>query len=201
MNEYANTDLASACSAWQGGRNIGSTPLRGAARVLTGIPHYFQADFITRQETAARANTDILEKARILLDAVAAAEHRTADEWNTSVGLYPRGFAGRGLEPKPQDDQILEVLATGRIVMPLWGVSLSRYAAWWYGTAGKSPKPRFMFEIDGPFPAIPSWTLSGERADEEELICGGEYEIRDVVHDDGPLTTVIIRFLQPISIF
>ena len=168
--------------------------------MLTGIPHYFRADFITQQEAKARSNQEILDTARVLLDAVATAENRTADEWNASVGLYLRGFAGRGLEPKPQDDQILDVLATGGIVMPLWGVSLSLYAAWWYGTAGRSLKPRFMFEIDGPFPAIPSWILSGEKAEEEELICGGEYEIRDVVHDDGQLTTVIIRFSQPLSI-
>ena len=62
---------------------------------------------------------------------------RTADEWNAAVGLNLRGFAGRGLEPKsPFDDQILVALGTGRLAMPLWGVSLSRFAATWFGTVG-----------------------------------------------------------------
>lgn len=200
MTDNQPNELAAACRAWQGGRDIGSTPLRGAARVLTGVPHYFQADFITKQEDNARVNPDVMRAADVLLSAVADAPHRTGNEWNAVTGLHQRGFVGRGLEPKPEfDDQILEALATDRLVMPLWGVSLNWYAAWWFGTGGRFLKPRFLFEIEGPFPAVPAWMHSGEKADQEELICGGEYAVRGFVHHEGPLTTVTLAYTQPIT--
>ena len=201
MSHHDDTALAQACQAWQGGRNTGSTPLRGAARVLTGLPHYFQADFITKQEDDASANPKVRAYAATLLGAVASATPRTADEWNAHVGLYPRGFAGRGLEPKePYDEQILRALDSGTLVMPLWGVSLSWYAAWWFGTAGKHLKPRFMLTIDGDFPAVAAWKHSGIKAAEEELICAGKYDIVDVKHEGGPSTTVNLRYVAPVAI-
>ena len=194
--------LAQACRTWQSDRDGGSTPLRGAARVLTKVPHYFSADFISDQETKAVHNLQARRSAELLLAAVNESPLRTADEWNADVKLNPRGFAGRGLAPKaPYDDQILVALGTGRLAMPLLGVSLNRFAAWWFGTVGKHSRPRFMFEIVGAFRALPAWVVSGEKADEEELICGGEYGVLDI-HDEqnsyGTTTTVKLSYLQPI---
>src|SRR3954464_11795450 len=36
-----DADLRDACTLWQGGQNVGSSPVRGAARVLSGVRHYF----------------------------------------------------------------------------------------------------------------------------------------------------------------
>jgi hypothetical protein len=46
--------LTEACTLWQGGRDVGSSPVRGAARVLSGVRHYFHADFITAYNQQAR---------------------------------------------------------------------------------------------------------------------------------------------------
>src|SRR6478609_5911480 len=120
-----NEPLAGACRDWQGGRDLGSTPLRAAARVLTGRRHYFEAPFISEQEEKARSNPPALKAAAVLLEAVNHAPHRTAAEWNQELGLPVGPFAGRGLEPKPEfDGQIEYALTTGRVEMPLWGVSL-----------------------------------------------------------------------------
>ena len=118
---------------WQSGRD-GSSRLRGAARVVSGIPHYFQADFITAHEGAARADPAMLDRARTLLSAVGRSRPQTAAEWRGTA--LPEGIdvAGRGLKGKEQDLQILEVLRSGEITMPLWGVSLDRNVAQRYGT-------------------------------------------------------------------
>lgn len=92
-------DLAEACALWQGGQNGGSSPIRGAARVLTGIPHYFRAEFITGYETAARSQRETLDAGIALLRAVNAAPHLDADGWNVQVGRPLRTFAGRGSGP------------------------------------------------------------------------------------------------------
>ncbi|MGY1592269.1 hypothetical protein ACI79D_09870 [Geodermatophilus sp. SYSU D00708] len=164
-------DLAAACALWQGGQNVGSSPIRGAARVLTGVRHYFRAGFITGYEKEARASRELLEAGVRLLRAVNAAPHRDADGWNTEVGLPLRGFAGRGITSKPDEDpQIERQLRTGRIEMPLWGVSLNREVADSFGT-------RFLFELVGPFPAVPAWVVSGVKAEERELVTGGQYKV------------------------
>src|SRR4051812_11082569 len=46
--------LGHACRLWQGGQNVGSSPVRGAARVLSGVNHYFRADFIDDYNREAR---------------------------------------------------------------------------------------------------------------------------------------------------
>ena len=60
-----------------------------------------------------------------------------------------------------------------------------------------------MFEILGAFHAIPAWKHSGEKADEEELICGGEYQVEDLTYEAdeyGRTTTVKLSYLQPIPL-
>ncbi|WP_448638651.1 hypothetical protein [Geodermatophilus sp. URMC 63] len=64
---------------WQGGRDSGSSRLRGAARVLSGVRDYFSAPFIRAQEEAARASVGELQAAVTLLRAVNAADHLDAD--------------------------------------------------------------------------------------------------------------------------
>jgi hypothetical protein len=65
--------LAQACEAWQGGRNTGSSPIRAAARVLTGTQHYFKADFIDKFERDAKANPEVLDYVRTLLKELASS--------------------------------------------------------------------------------------------------------------------------------
>jgi hypothetical protein len=177
----AGSELAEACASWQGGRDIGSSLLRGAARVLTGIPHYFTADFITGYEEKARSTPAALDEAGVLLRALALAPHRTADEWCTDAGLPHTGFAGRGLEQNPtKDHQIAAALASGHITMPLWGLSLSPAVAVSFG----SNDLRWIFEIVGPFPAIAAWQHSGIKEDEQELICGGRYSVQSLANEN-----------------
>lgn len=171
-------DLADACALWQGGRDVGSSLVRGAARALTAIDRYFRADFIARQERAARAKPDALRGAVALLRGVNAAERRDANGWYEVAGLSGPGFIGRGIDSKPQDDQIVKQLEYGRLTMPLWGVSLSREVAEGFGT-------RFLFEIVGSFPAVPAWLASGIKDDEQELITGGKYRVQSMREDGG----------------
>lgn len=152
---------------------VGSSLLRGAARVLTGVPHYF-----SEYEENARANPDALSYGQSLLDALAASLPLDADAWSTCAGLAPRGFAGRGLKAKPTEaPQILATLKSGEITMPLWGLSLDRSVAQSYGS-------HFLFEVVGPFPAIASWTYSGIKPEEQELIAGGRYDVIDMTGDE-----------------
>ena len=181
-------DLAEACALWQGGQNGGSSPIRGAARVLTGIRHYFRAEFITGYETAARSQRETLDAGIALLRAVNAAPHLDADGWNVQVGLPLRTFAGRGIRSKPDEDpQIERQLRTGRIEMPLWGVSLSREVADSFGT-------RFLFELVGAFPAVPAWIASDLKAEEQELVTGGRYKVVSQ-EQRGETTHVRLRWI------
>jgi hypothetical protein len=180
-------DLADACALWQGGRDVGSSLVRGAARALTGIDHYFHADFITDQEQAARAKPDALRAAVALLRGVNAAERRDANGWSEAAGLTGPSFIGRGIASKQQDDQIVKQLARGRLTMPLWGVSLSRAVAEGFGT-------RFLFEIVGSFPAVPAWLASGIKGEEQELITGGQYRVLST-RDDGGTTHVRLQWI------
>ncbi|MGY1834348.1 HD domain-containing protein [Blastococcus sp. SYSU DS0510] len=150
-------DLAEACTLWQGGRDVGSSPVRAAARVLSGVDHYFRADFISDYNRQARTTPEALAAGVALLRAVNAAPHRDANGWSDAVGLPAGGFAGRGITSKPDEDPQIEWrLSTGRIEMPLWGVSLSPDVAAGFGT-------RFLFELVGDFPAVPAWVHSGDQ--------------------------------------
>ncbi len=187
--------LASACARWQGNRDSGSTLLRAGATVILGEQHYFRAAFITRSEQEAATDPDVLAEAAALLLAVDASPARTADDWCVESGLPKTAFAGRGLAAKPmQDQQILDQLDRGTIRMPLWGVSLDPVVARSYAGA----HPRWMFHIVGEFRAIPAWLHSGVKADEQELICGGEFQVLSMV-TEGSITTVRLQYLDRIG--
>lgn len=182
MDQRGSGDLAEACRVWQSGRDGGSSRLRGAARVLTGIDHYFQSAFISDHEREAQADPRTMAHGRTLLEAVAASTSRDADAWCAHTSLPPSGFAGRGLKPKPDDDQIVAALTTGEITMPLWGVSLNRAVAESFGT-------RFLLEIEGPFQGVAAWIESGVETEQKELITGGRYEVVTQRTDDGGIGT------------
>lgn len=180
-----DTELAQACMAWQENRSKGSTPIRAAARVLTGVPHYFRADFISAEEEAARGNPTTLRHARSLLHAVAAAEPQDVNQWRLATATSGTGAASRGLSAKPGDldDQIEHAVRnTGVLMMPLWGFSLSESVARSYGE-------RFLLRLHGRFSAVPAWEISGVKGHELELIGGGVYVVRDVSTEAG--TTVV----------
>lgn len=182
--------VADACAAWQGGRDGGSSPIRAAARVLTRTKHYFDAAFITDLERDAAKDAVTLSRARTLLDAVNSSDLRDAADWGRSTG-YATDWAGRGIRSGPQDDQILAVLKSGEITMPLWGLSLDRSVAASFGEG-------FLFELHGPFPAVPAWSASGIKEEERELITGGRYAVTSP--NAGANGTVIgLRYLDPIS--
>lgn len=188
----ALSTLVEACTRWQTGRDGGSSLLRGAARVLRAVRHYFSASYITDYEDRAAADPIVMAEGAALLRAVENAEQLDADGWNDRTGLPARGFAGRGLAAKPAEDaQIAEALAGGTITMPLWGVSLNPEVAQSFGNGAL----RWLLEIVGPFPAVPTWTLSGIKADEQELICGGRFAV-DAVVDHGSHTQVRLRYLD-----
>jgi hypothetical protein len=171
--------LAEACTLWQGGRDVGSSPVRAAARVLSGVDHYFRAGFITDYDRQARTTPEVLAAGVALLRAVNEAPHRDADAWCAEVGLPRSGFAGRGIKSKPAEDpQIEKRLVTGQIEMPLWGVSLSPDVAAGFGT-------RFLFELVGDFPAVPAWAHSGIKDEEQELVTGGRYRVLSQEERDG----------------
>ncbi|MCF6508704.1 hypothetical protein E9549_15010 [Blastococcus sp. MG754426] len=171
--------LAEACRLWQGGKNVGSSPVRAAARVLSGVRHYFHAGFITDYDEQARTTPEVLAAGLALLRAVNDAPHRDANGWSTAVGVPAGTFAGRGIKSKPNEDpQIEKRLATGRINMPLWGVSLSPDVAAGFGT-------RFLFELVGDFPAVPAWQHSSIKDDEQELVTGGQYRVLSQEVRDG----------------
>jgi hypothetical protein len=193
-------DLSAACRFWQGGRNGGSTPVRAAARMLTGRKHYFEADFIAEVDRDVQRNEAALSAAGVLLGSLNKATHRTAAEWCSDTGLPPSSFAGRGLEPKGPfiDDQIKAALRSGFVDMPLWGVSLDREIALSYGSGKKHLPPAFMFEIAGAFPAVPAWSNSDHLPEEQELVCGGRYRVIDTVTDDNGTVTARFEYVQPI---
>lgn len=196
MEELGNASagLEEACARWQSGRDGGSSLLRGAARVLTGVPHYFQAGFIADYEEKARSDEQGTACAKTLLAAVAASEHRDPDGWAEVLEVPAGGFCGRGLSAKPdQDPQIERQLAAGWIDMPLWGVSLSRRVADSYGT-------RFLLQLVGPFPAVPSWRHSQIKSEELELITGGHYVVVDIERPVPSQARVLIRWDGPLPV-
>src|SRR4051794_20591197 len=178
------SQLSDACAMWQSGRDGGSSRLRGAARALTGIPHYFTADFIAAQESAARDDPRATEYARVLLSAVRDSDARTPAQWREACSLPDGHFAGRGLEPKPQDDQIEAVLDGGAITMPLWGVSLDAAVASGFGT-------RFLFLLERPFHGVAAWVHSGVEEDQREIITGGRYRVARLERGAGTTTATL----------
>jgi hypothetical protein len=189
-------DLGEACAVWQSERQ-GSSTLRGAARVLTGLEHYFSASYIRDYEEKARAEPWMLERAGRLMTAIANSNPRTADGWCADLGLPASGFAGRGLQSKSdedEDDQILERLEPGEIIsMPLWGISLDREIARKYA----SDAPRFRFELEGPFQGLAASRESGDKPEEREIITGGRYELASVREEDG-ITVASFRQLAQV---
>ena len=189
------SELAAACAMWQSGMEDGSSLIRGAARVLTGVPHYVTTDFITGYEDRARQDPAALAAAKTLLAGVAHARPQDADAWAAAGSLPPGGFAGRGLKPMPgKDEQIEQRLDSGEFPMPLWGLSLDRAVTAFYGT-------RFLLEVVGDFPAVPAWLASGIKDDEAELIAGGRYTVESIDRD-GDRTHARLRWtgaLEPIG--
>ncbi|MDZ8275722.1 hypothetical protein R2Q81_07130 [Microbacterium aquimaris] len=187
MDDRAPTadQLAAACAAWQGGRDVGSSPIRGGARILTRLPHYFTAEFITTYEQRALDEPSILDDARTLLSALEQSPKRAGDGWQISLDATSP-IAKRGIKSGAQDSQILDTLRTGRIAMPLWGVSLDPDVAASFGR-------RFTFVLEDEFPAIPAWVHSGAKAEEQELITGGVYEVTDM-SDIDETTEVRLRW-------
>lgn len=181
-------DLAQACEAWQGGRDIGSSPIRAAARVLTRTPHYFKAKFIDDYESAAAADSNVLGYAGTLLTQLASSPKHDASAWAAGLGI-PSNWVGRGIKSEAQDDQIVAALEEGELRMPLWGASLDKEVAERYGT-------RFIFELLGPFPAIPAWVVTGIKPEERELILGGRYSINKKVHEGPMCTRVSLTFMD-----
>ena len=177
-----------ACAVWQGGMEGGSSPIRAAARNLTGVSHYFKADFITRYEDEARASERTTGRARALLEALAASPLRSSAEWSQALGVGS-DWVGRGIKKGARDPQILESLATGELTMPLWGASFDPEVARSYGG-------RFTFVMTGPFPAVPAWLYSGIVAHELELICGGRYQIVEPLDLNAENIAVHLRFVE-----
>ncbi|MGM7698475.1 hypothetical protein [Microbacterium sp. A84] len=183
--------LREACVAWQDGRDGGSSPLRAAARVLTGTPHYFEADFISHYERVAAADPLTMSRARFLLSALAAFPRMTAAGWSESTG-FGSSWAGRGIKSGNQDGQISAALETGSLTMPLWGLSLDRDVALSFGR-------KFLFELIGPFPAFPAWIASGIKSEERELIAGGRYDVERIAEDPSGTTIVQLRFVETVT--
>jgi len=175
MSSANEATLADACTAWQGGQNIGSSPLRAGGRVLTGVPHYFSADYIDEYDRAAEGNEEVLQRSRTLLEAVWASPLRTVEEWRSHLGIDGAGAAARGINSKPVEDHQIEQLIErprATIIMPLWGFSLSESVAAGFGS-------RFMFRLHGAFPGVPVWAHSGIKPDELEVVGSGVYRVLD----------------------
>lgn len=171
-----DNDLGDACEVWQSGRDGGSTPLRAAARILSSIPHYFSAPFITALDDKARGDEVGLARAAVLMAAVSKSTRLTAEGWRQTLGVSGSGHASRGIAAKSDDplvDQQIEDLVTSpgaELVMPLWGFSLSEDIAVGYGS-------RFLFRLVGEFHAVPAWVHSGILPEEQELIGSGRYAV------------------------
>lgn len=175
--------LAEACEVWQSGRDGGSTPIRAAARILTGNPHYFSAPFIDELDRKAADDGASLDRARILMGAIRNAEPWDTDRWRASLNISGVGAASRGIAPKVGIDEQIEALVVGpdaRITMPLWGFSLSEDIALGFGS-------RFLFRLRGPFYAVAAWVHSGVQGAEQELIGSGVYRVVGTFRRDETL--------------
>ena len=181
--------LGAACAFWQAGRNGGSSLLRGAARVISGVPHYFCAPFIHKYEETARHTPEALFYGGVLLGELERAPSRTASEWAVETDVTDHAFAGRGLKSAEQDEKVEQRLDSRVIDMPLWGLSLDRAVSKSYGE-------RFLLEVIGPFPAIPAWRVSHVKEDEQELVTGGHYAVEKIERSEGT-THATLRWTSP----
>ena len=192
MSTDTNAALAEACAAWQQHRDA-SSRIRAAARVITGVPHYFQADFITELEGQARADHATLLHASTLMTTLAKATPRTVEEWRAETGTTGAGLAARGIAAKPAESGIdaeIERAVTrpgATLNMPLWGFSLSEDVARGFGD-------RFLFRLQGKFSALPAWLYSGTKDGEQEMIGGGGYRVLGA-RQEGETLVVDLRQL------
>jgi len=192
MTIATDESLAVACAFWQAGRDGGSSLLRAAARVITGVPHYFCDNYIHEYETRARRDPVALAYACTLLNAVTTSSLFVASHWATRGGLVVQDFAGRGLASNAGNDaQIEQRLDDGVIDMPLWGVTLDREVTQNYGS-------RFLLEIVEPFPAVPAWLNSKIKSEEQELVTGGHYQVVQVDRSAGH-THARLRWTSPVD--
>lgn len=169
-----------AVQRWQSGQE-GSSLLRGAARALTRVPHYFAADYIRGYETRAARDRSAIDQARLLMREIARQETKRDSERQADHGLSGPAFAGRGIRSKPEDSQILAAVQSGVLTMPLWGFSLRESVARTYGE-------RFLFRIEGPFHGIHAWMITGDQADDAEVIASGIYSVE---HETDETTTYV----------
>ena len=191
--------LAEACALWQSGVNTGSSAIRAGAREMTGIPHYFKADWLAEHEQTARENPEVMNAARVLLAAVAASNPERADAstWRKASGLSPKAFAGRGVKKKQaEDEQIRDQLKTKTISMPLWGVSLDEEVARSFGKGDLG----FLFQIEGSFRGVAAWKESGEQEDQYEIITGGHYTVKHCRREGSATIVILSESPQPIRL-
>ena len=73
--------------------------------MLLGVPHYFEAAFITAFDNQARADQPLQRHADVLLGALARAAWRTSDEYRLNLKLAGVGPASRGLKAKEKIDE------------------------------------------------------------------------------------------------
>lgn len=192
-------ELIEACTAWQDGRDGGSSPIRAAARILTGTKHYFEADFITAHERRASEDPATMNRARVLLDELSTSPLHSAEDWGALTG-FPTIWAGRGIKSAAQDAQIDEAIRFGELAMPLWGASLDPdIARSFMRDVTRSSRQGYLFELIGAFPAIPASAHSNGKHEEQELICGGRYAVAGIRRDDAGTTVVQLRFTAPIA--
>jgi hypothetical protein len=184
--------ILAALTQWQQGEAGGASRLCAAARALTGTAHFYTAELITKNEREARRHPAVMMAAAALLRAVNQAQPHDADAWNTLLGRPLDGFAGRVISCYAADDeQFMAHVSRGRLDIPLWSVSLD------YAVAGRA-SGSYRLEVEGAFPGVPAWTLSGLKADEAEIITGGRYDVLGT-YRDGSLTVVRLRYVQPIG--
>lgn len=191
----SNDALAAACSAWQQHRDASSL-IRAAARVIAGVPHYFQADFIAELEERARRDHAALVHASTLMTSLVKGSLRTVEEWRAETGVGGGGQASRGIAAKPADSGIdaeIERAVTkpgATLNMPLWGFSLSEDVARGFGD-------RFLFRLQGRFSALPAWLHSGLKDAEQEMIGGGGYRVLGTRRDGDTLIVDLKQLAVP----
>jgi len=195
MTTHDTEALATACAAWQEHRDA-SSRIRAAARVITGVPHYFQADFITQLEQQARVDHTTLLHASTLMTTLAKTTPRTVEEWRTEAGVDGTGAASRGIGAKAADtgiDAEIERAVTkpgATLNMPLWGFSLSEDVARSFGE-------RFLFRLQGRFSALPAWVHSGTKDGEQEMIGGGGYRVMGTRREGDTLIVELKQLAVP----
>jgi hypothetical protein len=190
----ASVDLGilAALTQWQSGEAGGASRLSAAARALTGTAHFYTAELITKNEREARRHPCVMAAAAALLRAVNEASPRDAEGWNRALGRPSGTFAGRMIGCSSADDeQFLAHVSRGRLDIPLWSVSLDHDVA---VRAGGS----FRLEIEGAFPGLPAWTLSGLKEDDAEIITGGRYDVLGT-YRDGSVIVVRLRYVKPLG--